>query len=141
MKNMHPIENILKTTMSELREIVDVNTIVGNAFVTPGGCTIIPISRVGMGFVTGGGEYGDCHQVRGEMDSQADFPFAGGSASGITISPVAFLVAEGENIKLLTVDHRNTLDKLMENIPALMTEVKELCKKRGCTYDEFEKCD
>ena len=54
---MHPIENILQTTMSELKQMVDVNTIVGNPFVTPSGCTIIPISKVSLGFVTGGGEY------------------------------------------------------------------------------------
>ena len=52
---MHPIETILNTTMSELKEMVDVNTIVGDPFVTPGGCTVIPISKVSFGFVSGGG--------------------------------------------------------------------------------------
>ena len=56
---MHPIENVLSITMSELNKMVDVNTIVGNPFVTPDGCTIIPISKVSFGFVTGGGEYGE----------------------------------------------------------------------------------
>ena len=53
---MNPIETVLKTTMGELKEMVDVNTVVGEPFVTPDGSTIIPISKVCFGFVTGGGE-------------------------------------------------------------------------------------
>ena len=55
-EEMHPIENILKTTMSELKEMVDVNTIVGAPFIAPDGATIIPISKLSFGFVSGGGE-------------------------------------------------------------------------------------
>jgi sporulation protein YtfJ len=56
---MHPIENIMQTAMSEIKEMVDVNTIVGDPVISTDGATIIPITRVSFGFVAGGGEYGE----------------------------------------------------------------------------------
>lgn len=128
---MHPIESILETTMTELKHMVDVNTIVGDAFVTPTGCTIIPISKVSFGFVTGGGQYGTPNQKMEQPECNG-FPFAGGSASGITIAPVAFMVAEQDSVKLLAVNHRNAVDKLMENIPQMIGQVKQMVEQYAC---------
>lgn len=127
---MHPIENILQTTMSELKQMVDVNTIIGNPFVTPSGCTIIPISKVSLGFVTGGGEYDSGSKKQEPMARDA---FAGGTASGVSITPVAFMVADGGNnsVKLLTATHRSITDKILENIPNMVSEIKEMCCKCG----------
>ena len=126
---MHPIENILQTTMQQLREMVDVNTIVGDAFVTPSGCTIVPVSRVSIGFVTGGGDYGKCQGSQQGEDGK--MPFAGGSASGVSITPVAFLVADEGNIRLMTATHRNALDRILDNAPQMLEEIKDICKKEG----------
>jgi len=128
---MNPIENIIETTMTQLKQMVDVNTIVGEAFVTPGGCTVIPISKVSFGFVSGGGEYSTA-----DTDENHNFPFAGGAASGISIMPVAFMAADGCNIKLLTANHRNSLDKLMENAPQILSEVGKMIKSMTCTCSE-----
>ncbi len=125
---MHPIENILKTTMSELKEMVDVNTIVGSPFVAPDGATIIPISKLSFGFVSGGGEYND---KEGE-----GYPFAGGTATGISISPVAFMVGNKDELKLLTVSNRNALDKIIENVPRMMTELKDMLGA-SCKCEDF----
>jgi len=127
---MHPIENILKSTMSELKEMIDVNTIVGSPFVSPNGETIIPISKVSFGFVSGGAQYGE---GRKKQEEETEFPFGGGSASGVTIAPVAFMVANNESLKVLTVSHRNALDKLMENAPQIMKELK------GIIAESYEK--
>lgn len=112
---MHPIEHVLNTTMSELGKMVDVNTIVGNPFVTPDGCTIIPISKVSFGFVTGGGEYGE--GMKAPIETR--HPFAGGTASGVTITPVAFMVEKQDQIKLLTATERDIVDKILESIPQM----------------------
>lgn len=119
---MHPIENVLNTTMSELNKMVDVNTIVGNPFVTPDGCTIIPISKVSFGFVTGGGEYGE--GVKAPIETR--YPFAGGTASGVTITPVAFMVEKQDQIKLLTATERDLIDKILESIPQMASEVRKM---------------
>ena len=119
---MHPIEHVLNTTMSELGKMVDVNTIVGNPFVTPDGCTIIPISKVSFGFVTGGGEYGE--GMKAPIETR--YPFAGGTASGVTITPVAFMVEKQDQIKLLTATERDIVDKILESIPQMASEVRKM---------------
>ena len=119
---MHPIEHVLNTTMSELNKMVDVNTIVGNPFVTPDGCTIIPISKVSFGFVTGGGEYGEGRKA----PIETRYPFAGGTASGVTITPVAFMVEKQDQIKLLTATERDIVDKILESIPQMASEVRKM---------------
>ena len=119
---MHPIEHVLNTTMSELGKMVDVNTIVGNPFVTPDGCTIIPISKVSFGFVTSGGEYGE--GMKAPIETR--YPFAGGTASGVTITPVAFMVEKQDQIKLLTATERDIVDKILESIPQMASEVRKM---------------
>ncbi len=129
---MHPIETILNTTMSELKEMVDVNTIVGDPFVTPNGCTVIPISKVSFGFVSGGGEYGESINCKGQaQNAQGNgFPFAGGTASGISITPVAFMTADQDSVKLLTTCHRSVLDKVLDNVPQILSELKDIISGR-----------
>ena len=129
---MNPIENILQTTMSELKGMVDVNTIVGDAFITPAGATIIPISKVSFGFVSGGGEYSSK-----SLRPESPLPFAGGSASGITISPVAFLVSEKTSLRLMCADSQTTLDKLIDMAPQLVNEIKNaVCPSAGAEKDD-----
>ena len=123
---MHPIENILQTTMSELRHMIDVNTIVGEAILTPSGTTIIPISKVSFGFVSGGGEF----------EKKTTLPMAGGSASGITINPVAFLVSEKSNLRLMCANSRTTVDKLIDMAPQLLSEIRNFFEKDDETFPE-----
>jgi len=128
---MHPIENILQTTMTEIKQMIDVNTIVGQAVVTPNGCTIIPISKVSFGFVSGGGEYGNASNTNSKKSEEIEFnlnsyPFAGGGAAGISIIPVAFLVAEEDSVKVLTASNKNAFDKLIETAPQIIAEIKHM---------------
>ena len=129
---MHPIETILNTTMSELKEMVDVNTIVGDPFVTPGGCTVIPISKVSFGFVAGGGEYGKGGSIRESNKDATENPFAGGSGAGICISPVAFVVVEDETVRLMPVESNHAMERVSEAIPQLIGLIKHFgCKGKG----------
>src|SRR5690554_1244018 len=96
----HPIEGLMKTAMESIKEMVDVNTIVGDAVQAPDGTVIIPISRVSFGFASGGGEYNQYHCKERNNSSSSEeydegnadkFPFAGGSGAGVSINPVAFM--------------------------------------------------
>lgn len=119
MADQHPLESIMKTTMENIKEMIDVNTIVGDAVETSDGTVIIPISKVSFGFVAGGGE----HMI-GEQSSQTstDSPFAGGSGAGVTVSPIAFLTVGQEKIKLLPVNFNTPLDRVVDMIPKLFEE-------------------
>ena len=82
----HPINNMMNTAMEKLKQMVDVNTIVGNPVITEDGVVVIPVSKVSFGMAAGGSEF----TSKKESDSN---PFGGGVGAGVSINPVAFLVA------------------------------------------------
>lgn len=131
----HPIENLLKSTMENLKDMIDVNTIVGDAVESKDGSLIIPISKVSFGFVSGGSEY-ECRNIN---VPSTDYPFGGGSGAGVTVRPIAFLVIKGDSIRLLSLDQQNTYDKLIDSIPQFMDFFKNMCGKDK-TSKEKEHC-
>ena len=129
---MHPIENIMQTAMAEIKEMIDVNTIVGDPIISTDGSTVIPISKVSFGFVSGGGEYGSAMNGLSEME----YPFAGGASSGISISPVGFLVVDESHVQLLSVSGKSALEKVIETMPEIIYEIKEAMSDKD--NDEVE---
>ena len=130
----HPIESIMTTTMENIRDMVDVNTVIGDAITTADGSTVIPISRVSFGFVAGGGEYGE----RGAGES---YPFAGGAGAGVTLQPVGFLVCGEGGVRMLPAQAKNSVDRVIDLLPGLMEEVKALLssarqEKQAATEEE-----
>jgi len=113
----HPIENIMTATMESIRDMVDVNTVIGDPVAAADGATIIPVSRVSFGFVAGGGEYG----AKPEL---ADTPFAGGTGAGVTVQPMGFLTITGDRVRLTPVQYAAPIDRVIDMIPALVSDVK-----------------
>lgn len=140
MTEQHPIEALMKTAMESIREMVDVNTIVGDAVQAPDGTVIIPISKVTFGFAAGGGEYGNTESEEEDKKDRDDeeengersgnYPFAGGSGAGVSINPVAFMVVGNGNIKLLPVNINSTLDKVLDLVPDFMCRIENICKRK-----------
>ena len=96
----HPIDNMMQTTMENIRGMVDVNTVVGSPVAGAKGTTIIPISKVSFGFVAGGGEYAlEDHKNR-TLTTDV-LPFAGGTGAGVSVQPVGFLVVDKDTVKLV----------------------------------------
>ncbi len=124
---MHPVETILQTTMRELKNIVDVNTIVGNPIYGEGGSVVIPVSRACLGFFAGGGDFPtQAVAKKGAPDFDASgYPFLGASVVGVSISPKAFLYMQGREVTLLHADCDNTLDRLVQMIPTAMGEIRD----------------
>ena len=120
----HPIENLMKTTMQGIRDMVDVNTIVGDAVESKDGSLIIPISKVSFGFASGGSEFSN-----GKKDLPGEqYPFGGGAGAGVTVKPVAFLVIKNDAVRLLPVDQDNTYDKVVDSIPQIIDTFKNMFK-------------
>jgi sporulation protein YtfJ len=135
----HPIEALMTTAMESIKEMVDVNTIVGDAVQSPDGTVIIPISKVTFGFAAGGGEYSykmnddGTESTRSSDDEGGDegrYPFAGGSGAGVSINPVAFMVVGNGQIKLLPVNINSTVDKLLDLVPEFLCKLENMCKKK-----------
>jgi sporulation protein YtfJ len=149
LSEQHPIEALMKTAMESIREMVDVNTIVGDAVQSPDGTVIIPISKVTFGFAAGGGEYSytvnddEVEKNTGDEDEDSDsggkYPFAGGSGAGVSISPVAFMVVGNGHIKLLPVSINSTVDKLLDLVPEFMCRLENICRKKVAVRREVEK--
>lgn len=137
----HPIEGLMNSTMESLKEMVDVNTIVGDPVETPDGLVIIPISKVSLGFASGGSEFNLKKKVKaGENIENAspELPFGGGSGAGISVQPVAFIVVGNGQMKLLPVDQgTNILNNIMEMIPKISNTFQSKFKtKKDTNLDE-----
>lgn len=127
MAEAHPIENLMMTSMSSLESMVDVNTIVGDMLTAPDGTVIIPVSKVCFGFAAGGSEFNT--NKLNKYSETAKLPFGGGSGAGVHITPMAFLVANGSNVKLLTLDGSTPVDKLIELIPDVINKATNLAEQ------------
>ena len=116
----HPIETIMSTTMENIRDMIDVNTVVGDAVTPAEGTVIIPISRVSFGFVAGGGEYG----LKTPQPAANDLPFAGGTGAGVTVQPMGFLVVKNDQVRLTPAQYYAPVDRVIEMIPPLLGDVR-----------------
>ncbi|MDO4743397.1 MAG: GerW family sporulation protein [bacterium] len=114
------IKGIMETTIEKLRSMVNSQTIIGDPIVS-NDITIIPVSKVSFGLATGGSDF---------PSKSSNKMFGGGGGAGVSITPVAFLVVKGENVKLVQIDNdSNTIDKAIELVPEMFDKVKDLFKK------------
>lgn len=139
----HPIENIMKTTMEQIKQMVDVNTIMGNPIMTDSKNMVLPVSKVSLGFLSGGGEYGQSSPVRrsGEIVDAAEerYPFAGSTVAGMCLTPMAFLSVSDGDVKVLPAHYNCTLDRIIEMVPQAVTEVERIVKDACHGKKEKEK--
>jgi len=127
MDNKQPIESIMTTTMENIRDMVDVNTVIGEAVTTPDGSTIIPISRVSFGFVAGGGEY----QAGSTPPAASDMPFAGGTGAGVTVHPMGFLYIGQDQVRLLPAQHCAPIDHIIEMVPQVLCDIRRMISDKS----------
>jgi len=117
--NEHPIERIMDNAFSKIKTIIDADTVIGSPVTTADGLSIIPISKVTMGFVTGGGEYSDMSR-----QSYTDYPFAGGSGAGVSVVPIGFLINDGKTIKMIKIEEAEDIySKIFDLIPGLLKNI------------------
>lgn len=137
MSEHHPISDLMTETMSKIKEMVDVNTIIGNPIVAADGTTVIPVSKVSFGFGAGGSELASKHAASG-----SPLAFGGGSGAGVTVSPVCFLVIGKDgsaNILGINAQASDTVDRLVEMIPGAINKVSNFVSGfKGKTEDAAE---
>lgn len=124
----HSISNLMTETMAKIKEMVDVNTIIGNPVVTQDGTTIIPVSKVTFGFGAGGSEFSTKH-----TPTNAPLAFGGGGGAGVTVAPVCFLIVGRDgsaNILGVNAQASTTIDRLVEMIPGVMNKFSSFMEGR-----------
>lgn len=123
----HPIEGLMKTAMESIKDMVDVNTVVGDPVETPDGNVIIPISRVTAGFAAGGSDFeGSNDEKKKDVQEGNNFPFGGGSGAGVSVHPMGFLVVGQGQIRLIPVDGNVTVDRIIDVAPTVFNQVAEM---------------
>lgn len=128
----HPIHGLMHAAMENLKEMVDVNTIIGDPVETPDGSVILTVSKVGFGFGAGGSEFqGSVPQASGTAQQQQRMPFGGGSGGGVSITPIAFLIVNSSGVKLLHLDENtHLLDKILDLAPAAVDKIQSMIGKK-----------
>ncbi len=131
----HPIQGLMTTAMENLKQMIDVNTIIGDPVETPDGSVILTVSKVGFGFAAGGSEF-QAGQQENKGDQQQSggpkLPFGGGSGGGVSITPIAFLIVNASGVKLLHLDESTHLyEKILELAPQAVDKIQQMFKKNN----------
>ncbi len=122
----HPLPDLMSGTMNKIRDMIGANAIVGDPIVTADQVTIIPISKVSFGFAGGGSDFVP------KVKNGEELPFGGGTGAGVNITPIAFLVCKGENVRMLPIASSATssLDRIFEQAPDIIERIMNLIDER-----------
>ena len=120
------LPNMLQDTISKIREMVDTNNVIGEPIVV-GDVTIVPVSKVSVGFGGGGSDFGS------KNPSSQELPFGGGVGGGVKVTPIAFLVIKGDSVRMMPVatPPNTTADRLVEMVPDVLDKVSALLDKKA----------
>ena len=131
MGTNHPINEVIGVTMNKVREMVDANTVVGEPIHTPEGVTIIPVSRISFGFGSGGSDFASKNQ-------SAPKNFGGGTAAGVNVDPIAFLIVRKDTVRLLPCmpGPYGPVEKLIDLMPEIVDRVSDFVESRKADKDD-----
>lgn len=107
------IKDVMDAAMENLKPLIDSNVIIGKV-IKSGEFEIVPITKVTLGFVSGGGEY---YSELKEIRRETEYPFSGGSGGGVSVQPIGFLVVKSSSIELIKIEQKGAIEKLIEAIP------------------------
>lgn len=129
----HPLGELMKATMEQVRAMADANSIIGTP-IQADGVTLIPVSRMSFGVGGGGTEFST------KPNSTADKSFGGGSGASAKLEPVAFLVLQGGGVKLLPVTPppATTVDRVIETVPEMVEKVTDFIERQKSKKDYDE---
>lgn len=139
MRSANSIKNLMDTTLESIRTTIDANTIIGDPIKTET-TVVVPISKVTIGFGIGGGEYSkgnsDNDKYKDE-NKERDANFAGGSAGAITVQPVAFVVVEEGETRLMSLDNNiNMVDNILSVTPKILEKIQKLKNNESMSNSE-----
>ncbi|MBR7172520.1 MAG: GerW family sporulation protein [Clostridia bacterium] len=124
------IEELMNGAIRNIRSLIDVDVVIGSPIETVSNLTIIPLTKVTMGFVSGGGEY---YSELREIKKDNEYPFAGGAGSGSSVQPIGFLVIDGKCVEIVKIEMKSAVEKLIEAVPEVAKFIsKNFCKDKNC---------
>lgn len=127
------VNDLISNAFDKIKTIVDSSTIVGERLETPDGTVIIPISKVTVGYVVGGGEYADLSARR----VANHYPMSGGSSGGMSVTPVGFLIESEGEISFINVENKSLYQTVLNMFNTFMNEINK--DKEGETSENKTK--
>lgn len=143
MMREHPIEGLMSAAMNNIKDMVDVNTIIGEPIETSNNIVIIPISKVCFGFAAGGSEFSEetideyTKKEKNEELIKYKLPFGGGAGAGVSINPVAFIIVQEGSVKVLPVNHSSSIDRLLDYVPDLFEKIGKKINKNNIVKEKI----
>ncbi len=124
-EKVNPIGELMQTTMENVKNILQVDTVVGDPIITPDGITLVPISRISIGFGGGGVEFGPKRK-------DGPQPYGGGNATGVKIEPFGFLVIKDGVVRMINVTPpaNTTVDRIIDLVPQVMDRIDAFVTKQ-----------
>ena len=121
----HPLNEMMTSSMAKIKDMIDVNTVIGSPITTPDGVTLIPITKVSVGYGGGGSDF-----VTKNYPANRDNAFGGGAGAGVTITPMAFVVIRGESVRMLPVAEpaSSSVDRIVELVPDILDRVEDMLR-------------
>ena len=115
------VPNMLQSTIERIREMVDVNSVIGEPITTPDGVTIIPVSKVSVGFGGGGSDYTKNQEA-----------FGGGAGGGVKVTPICFLIVKDGAVRMMPVaaPANTTADRIVEQVPDVLDKIASFIDSR-----------
>lgn len=134
-KTNHPIAGLMETAMENIKKMVEVNTVVGDAVETKNGTVIIPVTKITCGFAAGGSQFSTQSQQpllpSASAEENETFPFGGGSGGGISVQPIGFLVVKDQEVRFQVVDNNAIFDRVLDQVPGFIQQIKESFGKKS----------
>lgn len=115
-KYYNKIKEIMTSSMDNLKSLIDIDVVVGKPILASDCLTVIPLTKVIMGYIAGGGEY---YSELKEIRKDTEYPFSGGSGGGLNLHPIGFLVIKGLCVEVIKIDEKSALEKLIEVVPEI----------------------
>ena len=127
----NPISNMMDASLESIRKTADANTVIGDPITTPDGTTVIPVSRIKLGFAGGGSEF------NGKNAGESK-PYGAGTGASVTVTPVAFLIFREGSCRVLPIPEpaANSVDRLIEQIPDAVDKIAALWNERKSPAEE-----
>ncbi len=127
-ENQKYLENLVNSSISQIRQLAETNTIIGNPILSPSGSIIIPISKVSVGYVVGAGEYNS-------VAKKLPYPLAGGSGGGVSVSPVGFIVETESEIKFIDIENKTAYQTILNLANTLISKINNKNKEENYEKD------
>ena len=114
--NQNYLDELINSSIEKIKNLAETNTIIGDPIVSPTGKVIIPVSKVSVGFVVGGGQYNS-------VNKKLPYPLAGGSGGGLSVSPIGFIVEDDEGVKFIDVENKTAYQTILNLAKTLINKL------------------